>query len=331
MTSLPGRLYPVLLLAASLSLTACVSDPLQIPEPRHPTAFADDDVFPAASRPAGLIEGFDAQDDDEGPWRTGDRILLGLRFSDGTKSETFWMTLEVVGLGATPETEGTASVLVRLFEADGREAGTAIRIVRPEALAANPWPRFTGLAGAARRGDGLDALAAAAEAEFGPGTEGDAAWLRWSKAVRGAGAPRFVRRRLKATALEAALGSVSVLDLGLSVLSPPTVLVDVKRLPGTASLPCRFADLRIAPPVVAPHAFLLGGSTRCRFDVTLTRAAPPHAILGGVLEIAGRHETDPGRTFLVRVLAARRGVPEPPEADGAPDARSPAPAPRTTP
>jgi hypothetical protein len=315
-------------------LASCATNPLCIPPPPHalpsrPRLRPAEEGVVAESRPSAVPEGFDAASK-EPDWRAGDQVALALEFEDGGIREAFWMLVEVTAAADPAQPLSRATVRVTLLGEDGTEIGTTPRRIDPLRLPARShemYAAYARLVAAAQAGEAPESLQETIEDEMGEGTEFDECRKAWFREMRRTIAPRFLRKRLEEPALNSSLGGVSVLDVALSALVPPEVLVDVQRLGEEQALTEDFSDIPISRPIRLPFVFTLGGAIQLRFAITMTEPVPPYVLTGGILEIAGVNEARGDRRFLVRVVSAKRGAPEsrPAESRPAPDPDDEAP------
>jgi hypothetical protein len=310
------RLNAVLGIAAAIFLSSCATNPLQIPPRPHALPHRPRPAEQAAvpeSRPAAVPSGFDEPAGDDG-WRAGDGITFELEFEDGTERHVFWLVMEVIRTGTSVDGAPRALVKTTLYDREGTELGVSRRRIDPQRIADSSTEileAYNGLVNAAVLGEAPEKIQDTIDEEMTEGSAFDDARSLLFRELKKTVGARFVRDTLKDPAIKASIGSISVFDLAMAAVSPIEVLVDVNQLAAEQAAVEDFADIPASRPIRVPFVFTVGGAIHFRFAVTLTRANPPYALTGGLLELAGVNEARGDRRFLVRVVSAKRGdVPE---------------------
>jgi hypothetical protein len=302
-----------LALLALLVLASCATNPLCIPPPPHalPKWRRPAEAAAAAeSRPQAIAEGFDAPAGDDGAWRAGDSIALALEFEDGGVRERYWLRLEIEDEPVVRD-DGSVRVYVRttLLDQDGAEIDSAVRRVNPDRIGeagGELFAAYSSLVAAAASGTPPEQIQERIDEEMAEGSLVFDAMRTCFRELRRTAAPRFVRQRLKDPAINASIGSISIVDMAMAAIMPVEVLIDVVRLNEEQAALADFDDLPVQA-VRIPFVFSIGGTIHLRFAVTLAQPVAPYAMTAGLVEIAGVNEARGDRRFLVRVVGAKRG------------------------
>lgn len=307
------RILAILLLSLAAGCagtrTAAIAPPTPIGEPD----------FPAA---AFILTGLEI-DPTAGPWRMGDRALLGITVSREGKLTTLYMLTELVApragdrayaISMTPRNGEPVTysspycrTRIRLYDDSGRliqESDGAI-----PTMVLNCGPYEAAMAGIAN----ADRLARGEERK--PGPRDDRACIGFIAFLA------FGESSGKNKILSELVGRVVRRPTLLGFLMDRTLSLSMPEL-GGGTLP----DLPMpgGPPLrrcIIPLVADIGGSTAVRTTLTLAPSCPPIGLVGGVMSANIRHPTEPDNWAQVRLLAARRGegaVWPPPQANISP-------------
>jgi hypothetical protein len=304
-------------LVSLLVLSSCATNPLRIPPPPHalpsrprPTP----EAIIAESRPAAVSSNFDAAAPGE-PWRAGDSVAFSLEFENGAEREVYWLLVEVLDPVPEGDRPKKAQTRTTLLDKDGTVIGTAKRRQNPTPLCTSSQDLldiYSELVTASLGGETPEQIQAMIDDDMAEGSPFVAARRAWFNELKRTLAPRFIRDKLKNPAITSTIGGLSVLDLVVGALAPIEVLVDINRINEEQAGVANFDDIPVTKPIRVPFVMSIGGSIQFRFAVTLTTPAPPYALSGGVLEIAGVNEACGEKRFIVRIVSAKRGVPPSP-------------------
>ncbi len=295
----------VLTLLAAGALAGCGIGPrirVEAPSPPEPELW-----FPAG---ATILEGFEI-DPEPGPWRLGDRVLLGIRVTQAGRDSTLYLLTELVGppnssrvFTVTTRTDNgpvtlqspTCRTRMHLYDEQGRLLQVSSGTVPTMILNCGPYE-------------------AAAEE------------LRIQEALR-----RGERREDQPYDERAMRGYIAFIAFGQSsgrnrllagmvrrvVRRPPLLGLLLDRglyLGWDENGPTRMPDFTAGPALRLPTSRLplyarAGGRDAARAVLLAAPSSPPIGLCGGLIEATIQHPTQPGTRAYVRLLAAQRGTGE---------------------
>ncbi len=313
------------LLAAVSIVGGCAVDVMDLPEHPVTSSFVPGGEL-AGPRPAAFEAQF-ARPSEDG-LRVGDAVGVGLQLTRGERRETWFVSAEVVDPATEadsrprePDDGSSVSVRMTLFDSNGQTLESVVRTAKRADLAASNYERYRELLalGAvelpAGRGphasvgpqmrvaERLDRVVQGWRGDGSTFEKTQSAWLRGVKRLFSA---RLLSKELKTRFVEAAIGKISVIDAGLSLFTPPQVLIDVKKIAWFGPESSEYAAVSGLDPVVIPFVAAIGGSVRCRAGITFTAPRAPYSLCGGILASDLVNEAEASSGISVRLLFARR-------------------------
>lgn len=265
-----------------------------------------DGAFPGA---AAVLSGFDAPEP-ESPWRVGDQALFGLRLLTSGQEQDWLLHLRLAApIGAERSirwplrvngqervyNSRPAPVELGVYDGAGRLLGSSSVLAPADFLA-------TGFAAACD-------LVRVRQQAMPDAVHGIAFY-------EGLDVEPLARATVSAMALLRVVEDDPVLaPLLWQVLERPSLwsvlgsfgahLVVRPRFHAAVELPAT----SFGRPWRVPLQLLVNDAPALLVDATVGPTSPPFGLVGGIVAAVARHPRDPGRTLMLRLLAARRGPP----------------------
>ncbi|HEB51882.1 MAG TPA: hypothetical protein ENI87_01370 [bacterium] len=297
--------------ATALLLCSCHGAPETAVELDRGDGALDARGFPA---PASLLRGFDRRDVGGG-WAVGDEVLFGLRLDKGGRRRNWLLRLRVLepeaGVAGGDAQEGDAEWSLRV---NGKLEHFASRVAGVEAVVMDEAGGVIGRSRTLLPRDFLSRGIAGACAIADRARRG-------LRRVPGAAAGR--RPLAEATVCAISLLQVVQEDSVLApllweVVEKPSVWSVVRNLGARVVLQPKFHDVRTVPSPVSgncdatwalPIGLAVNGEPALAIELFVTDAASPYSLAGGLLGATARHPRDPGVSFSLLLLSARRALP----------------------
>lgn len=327
------RVAPTRLIVAIAAIAAAGWGCGTAPRSAAPQAPAADAATALAARFAAgraLLEGFDPAEP-EGRWRPGDRVLLGIA-ADGAGPPREWYmrvtavadTIELssgekltardrVKVSRTEDPDGPRLVVdfelvlmsVELFDGEGKSISASTAMM-PSICLQHGLTEFI-----EQERAGLSIMRTGEPQERTP--EGElkatelqrrnlAGWLAIMKL------PEFLNRN---KSMEGLVWQLIERPGVLSVVVNGGVSMSLQ-MRGKDATPVEAAAGMASPVYDVPMQVLINDRTAMECQLRVAPAAPPLGPCNGLVAIDARNPRDPGKRVSVRLLAARRGVAQPP-------------------